>query len=175
MCRTSIKITRNLTAALVVAAAVAPAASSASPDLSSPDAHDALVAAQQTSVSDPRSPDAKDAGLAAQRVSVVDPRSPDAKDAGLDAEQSPGASPDASDAALTARWGEYQDLVTLNSGRTAAVVPAVATTDPPRQSNWENEGIIAGGTLALMLAGVGVVLLTRRNRVVHPRNPAAFG
>jgi hypothetical protein len=81
MTRTSSKITRTLTSALVAAAVLAPNAGAATQDLRSPDARDAAAASQARDYQDLRSADARDAAVAFRGREYQDLRSPDARDA----------------------------------------------------------------------------------------------
>lgn len=149
------KLTRNLTAALLVAAAAAPAAGSASPDLNY---HDAGYASTVT------------AGGAGSRV----PYSPDARDRAAAAVQPVSVPPDVRDNATAARRGNDPDVL-LDAGRAVASVPASQANDP-RPTDWDDEGIIAGGAFGLMLLGLGVAIVAHRNSTTRQgRNPAALG
>jgi hypothetical protein len=125
-------------------------------DLRSPDARDAAAAVDRTPshATDLRSPDARDASSVARASShPTDLRSPDARDA----------------ASATTSTGPYVDAISSLSREALAAAP---TRDTSTGTDWGDVGIGAGGVAALLLVGLGGMLLFRhRDAVSRSRAP----
>lgn len=91
----------------------------------------------------------------------IDLRSPDSRDAHRFVVEAPSSAVDR----------RSPDTVDLASGRSIAGQPVVTMVSPRGGFDWGDAGIGAGGALALVLLGLGVVLMTshRRRGVKPPR------
>jgi hypothetical protein len=117
-------------------------------DLRSPDARDAAAAVDRSPLHaiDLRSPDARDASNVARATShLTDLRSPDARDA-------------ANGATST---GPYVDAISSLSREALAVTPPTQTSTG---TDWGDVGIGAGSVTAVLLIGLGGMVLVTRHR-----------
>lgn len=151
MLRTRITTTMGV----VALALTAPVTAGAQQDLRSPDARDtsAATAAGQ----DWRSPDAR--GVAGSPAAGRDARSPDARDA---------AQPDAPTQAAgrDLRSPDARDA-TRSTAPTQAPAPVQPVDRSPDGFGWGDAGIGAAGALGIVLALVGIALLTHQRRRDH--------